>query len=205
MENMNFLWWNYLWKKRIVFMCILFWNIFFFSLFNWSTGSRMKFWWRFLELSKHGSVLLLAAPKAFQLPILTMAMLSFYTPRKHQETFGFLVFSGGIKWKHMLLSVLSIGNGWVNLTHPIWDMICTRHQVDLNYRVIFLWFSFCSNTAHSFVAERFSLTTSLCVVIPQACWLLLLYPTLFGSRYLRMDQVEFVKIVFKKFGEIWSA
>ena len=71
--------------------------------------------------------------------------------------------------------------------------------------VIFLWFSFCSNTAHSFVAEICSLTTSLCVVIPQACWLLLLYPTLFGSRYSRMDQVEFVKIVFKKFGEIWSA
>ena len=24
----------------------------------------------------------------------------FYNPRKHQETKGFLVFSGGIKWEH---------------------------------------------------------------------------------------------------------
>ena len=27
-------------------------------------------------------------------------MLPFYTPRKHQKTKGFLVFSGGIKWEH---------------------------------------------------------------------------------------------------------
>ena len=27
-------------------------------------------------------------------------MFPFYTPWKHQKTFGFLVFSGGIKWEH---------------------------------------------------------------------------------------------------------
>ena len=26
------------------------------------------------------------------------AMFPFYTPRKHQKKFGFLVFSGGIEW-----------------------------------------------------------------------------------------------------------
>ena len=28
------------------------------------------------------------------------SMFSFYTPWKHQKTFGFLVISGGIKWEH---------------------------------------------------------------------------------------------------------
>ena len=27
-------------------------------------------------------------------------MFPFYTPWKYQKTFGFLVFSGGIKWEH---------------------------------------------------------------------------------------------------------
>ena len=29
-------------------------------------------------------------------------MFPFYTPLKHQKTFGFLMFSGGIKWEHWL-------------------------------------------------------------------------------------------------------
>ena len=28
------------------------------------------------------------------------SVFPFYTPWKHQETFGFLIFSGGIKWEH---------------------------------------------------------------------------------------------------------
>ena len=75
-----FLWWKYLWKKRIVFMRMLFWNIFFFSLFNWSKGNRMKSWWSFIELSSHGSVLLLAAPNAFLLQILTLANVPILYP-----------------------------------------------------------------------------------------------------------------------------
>ena len=38
-------------------------------------------------------------------------MFPFYTPRKYQSTFGFLVFSGGIKWE--------IGQKWVNIYNII--------------------------------------------------------------------------------------
>ena len=41
-----------------------------------------------------------------------MPVLSFYTPWKHQETFGFLMFSGGVEsdqWHDMVWSQIIIG------------------------------------------------------------------------------------------------
>ena len=56
-------------------------------------------------------------------------MFPFYSPWKHQETFGFLIFSGGIKWEHCpemgqdIASNLDFFESSPNKSVVIWNMI----------------------------------------------------------------------------------
>ena len=56
-------------------------------------------------------------------------MFPFHAPRKHQEIFAFLVFSGGTKWKPWLemgQNMIKRGESENNLNIKLFPIICPR-------------------------------------------------------------------------------